>query len=246
MNNPPIPKEAIFAGLSEEQRAVVSHSGGHALVSAVAGSGKTLTLIRRILFLLRSGVRPEKILVVMYNRDVKESFIRRLEAECAPFGLTHPKVFTFHGLGGRICKRMSERNLISEAKLITEDYSPKIFLRQALEMAAKEHGEEESPFTEHAQLAELFSLIDSWKGDLLRPIEVKGSIELKDISPVLKDAYLYYEELRGENGFRTFADLLYDPVMAMRRQPSLQTWAANRYDQCPKNVPKMQFKRKRG
>jgi DNA helicase II / ATP-dependent DNA helicase PcrA len=229
MKNNPLSIDAVFAGLSQEQKAIVSHRAGHALVSAVAGSGKTLTLIRRILFLLSSGVKSEKILVVMFNLDAKESFIRRLKAECAPFGLTPPEVFTFHGLGSRICKRMVELNYIPKADLRTEDYYRRRFLGQALEKAAMDHEMEESALSGADQITELFSLIDAWKGDLFRPIEVKGSPDYKGISPVLKDAYLYYEEFRAEYRFRTFADLLYDPVMAIRLRPDLQTWAADRY-----------------
>jgi DNA helicase II / ATP-dependent DNA helicase PcrA len=229
MRNSPISIDAVFAGLSEEQKSVVSHRAGHALVSAVAGSGKTLTLIRRILFLLNSGVRTEKILVVMFNRGAQESFIRRLEAECTLFGLTPPKVFTFHGLGLRICKLMVEANYIPKAELRTEDFYPRRFLSQALEKATTDHEIEESTFSGASQITELFSLIDAWKGDLFRPIEVKGSPDYKEISPVLKDAYLYYEELREEHRFRTFADLLYDPVMAIRLKPDLQKWAAGRH-----------------
>ena len=47
--------------LTPEQRAVVNHSGGHALVSAVAGSGKTETLVWRIAELLDRGVEPARI-----------------------------------------------------------------------------------------------------------------------------------------------------------------------------------------
>lgn len=42
--------------LTAEQRAVVGHAGGHARVAAVAGSGKTTTMVARVLTLLERGV----------------------------------------------------------------------------------------------------------------------------------------------------------------------------------------------
>ena len=48
--------------LTPEQRALVNHRGGHhALVSAVAGSGKTETLVCRIAEVLDRGVEPARI-----------------------------------------------------------------------------------------------------------------------------------------------------------------------------------------
>ncbi len=49
--------------LTPGQRAVVNHRGGHshALVSAVAGSGKTETLVCRIAELLDRGVESARI-----------------------------------------------------------------------------------------------------------------------------------------------------------------------------------------
>lgn len=228
MSRPPIPDSALYDSLSQEQRAVVAHKGGHALVSAVAGSGKTLTLIRRILFLLRAGAKPEKILVVMFNRDAKDAFSARLKAECAPLGLSQPEIFTFHKLGKRICDNMMRHGLLPKAEFRGQDGLPLAFLRQALERAAKEREVDSSALSDPSQIAELFALIEVWKGDLLRPIEIRSSVDHKDIDPVYKDAYLHYEEMRLERGFRAFADLLYDPVTEMRRQ-DLRVWAGNRY-----------------
>ncbi len=47
--------------LTPEERTVVNHRGGHALVSAVAGSGKTERLVCRIAEVLDRGVEPARI-----------------------------------------------------------------------------------------------------------------------------------------------------------------------------------------
>ncbi|MCP1325678.1 UvrD-helicase domain-containing protein, partial [Halomonas sp. 707D4] len=54
--------------LTDEQRAVVDHPGGHARVAAVAGAGKTTTMAARVLRLLEQGVAPRRMLVLMFNR----------------------------------------------------------------------------------------------------------------------------------------------------------------------------------
>lgn len=55
--------------LTEEQEAVVSHNYGPALVFAVAGAGKTTTMVRRIERLVREGIfKPERILATSFGK----------------------------------------------------------------------------------------------------------------------------------------------------------------------------------
>ena len=50
--------------LTWEQKAVVQHSEGNALVKAVPGSGKTTTLVKRIERLVKSGLAENSILIL--------------------------------------------------------------------------------------------------------------------------------------------------------------------------------------
>lgn len=47
---------AASPSLTAEQQAVVAHERGHARVAAVAGAGKTTTMVARVLHLLARGV----------------------------------------------------------------------------------------------------------------------------------------------------------------------------------------------
>ncbi|MDG5467267.1 ATP-dependent helicase [Deltaproteobacteria bacterium IMCC39524] len=220
---------SILDPLSKEQRAVVTHKKGHALVSAVAGSGKTQTLIQRVLYLLNDGVNKDKILVVMYNRDIKESFSARLEKACKPYGFVPPKVFTYHGLGKSICDRLVERGDLERAVYRTDNLLYRNHLMHALEKAAEDSEDKEVAYKDNEFISEFLGLIDRWKGDLLHPKEVVNSVDYEEIRQVFKDAYRYFEELRLADGFRTFADMIYDPAMAIRETPRIDNWVGNRY-----------------
>lgn len=68
----------------------------HTLVAARAGSGKTATLISRVLFLHKHcGVGPNEILMLAFNRDAAEEMRRRLKDAS---GKDFPHVMTFHAL----------------------------------------------------------------------------------------------------------------------------------------------------
>ncbi len=96
-------KLPFFDGLNESQKKAVMHAEGPALIVAGPGTGKTLTIVRRIAYLINQGVNPENILAVTFtNRAAKEM----KERTDALLGKDSGKIFigTFHLLGLRIIR----------------------------------------------------------------------------------------------------------------------------------------------
>lgn len=77
------------------QQAVADWRAGFSVVSAAAGSGKSFTLIQRTLSLLREGVVPESICILVYNRDAAELLRNRLSDAAGPQA-KRVQIFTFH------------------------------------------------------------------------------------------------------------------------------------------------------
>lgn len=73
-------KPTILTGLNDEQRLAVEFVGGHALVLAGAGTGKTKTIEARVQFLLAMGVPPHQIVVLTFTRRSADEIIKRIEA----------------------------------------------------------------------------------------------------------------------------------------------------------------------
>ncbi|MEK6698775.1 MAG: UvrD-helicase domain-containing protein [Nitrospirota bacterium] len=93
----------IFDDLNEPQKQAVTTTNGPLLVVAGPGTGKTLTIVRRIACLIHQGARPENILAVTFtNRAAREM----RERSQALFGEDAGKIFigTFHLLGLRIIR----------------------------------------------------------------------------------------------------------------------------------------------
>jgi len=93
----------IFNGLNDSQRQAVTSDGGHLLVAAGPGTGKTLTIVRRIAHLIKQGVDPGSILAVTFtNRAAREMKERAGEL----LGDAASRIFigTFHLLGLRIIR----------------------------------------------------------------------------------------------------------------------------------------------
>jgi len=76
---PPDSPNALLSRLNPEQRTAASHGGGPLLIVAGAGTGKTATLAHRVAYLIASGTRPERILLLTFTRRAAEEMLRRVE-----------------------------------------------------------------------------------------------------------------------------------------------------------------------
>ena len=95
-------KKGRFMGLNQAQKRAVSHREGPCLVLAGPGSGKTLTIAKRIEYLIRvHKVRPEEILVITFTRyaagEMKERF-RRVMGEAGASGNLCPLLGGYYGV----------------------------------------------------------------------------------------------------------------------------------------------------
>src|SRR5574341_1043959 len=88
----------IFDGLNEYQKKAVTTIDGPVLIVAGPGTGKTLTIVRRIAYLVHQGVNPGNILAVTFtNRAARE--MKERTAAMLGEGAGNIFIGTFHLLG---------------------------------------------------------------------------------------------------------------------------------------------------
>jgi len=101
--------EDLLAPLNEEQRRVVLHEGGPALVVAGAGSGKTRTVVYRIAHLIAArGVHPAEILAVTFTNKAADELKSRLKTLVGPRA-GDLWTATFHSAALRVLRVYGER-----------------------------------------------------------------------------------------------------------------------------------------
>jgi len=215
-----------MARTTTEQRKVVDHKSGHALVSAVAGSGKSTTLIERIMALLAHGVEPERILVLMFNKSARDDFTSRLVRRAQ--GIKVPEVFTFHGFGNRLCKALVTSGTLDNATLVTESYRSIRFGREVLEALNEGLSDVDQLDLSSEVVIEFLEIMDLLKGAMFDGITAPK--ELPPIDARYLKAFAIFEAKRTNEGLRFFADLIYDPVCAALARNDLAAKIGNRYD----------------
>lgn len=108
-------KEIVKVGnqtLDKYQLKAVKSNAKNLLVIAGAGSGKTLTIVGKIKYLLSKGIFPNEILCLTFTKAAAQSLENRLKKENI-----NMKVHTFHSLGYSFVKNKLKINLTQDSTL---------------------------------------------------------------------------------------------------------------------------------
>ncbi len=187
---------------TDEQRAILEHPpGSHAVVRAVPGSGKTTTLVGRVIRLCETGVLPDRIRVVMFNKSIQRSFEQRLQDA----DISGVRVTTFDALGYEVLRLADRRGLLrAPLELVTEGTST-----WAREVYRGHRDALEGP-------EEIADAVAFWKAHLIPPARAACPER-----PALLRAYHEVEALRTAGGLLrvAFEDLVYTAAAVLRRHP---------------------------
>jgi len=102
--------DPVLDPLNNAQREAVLHTGGHLLVVAGPGTGKTLTLTHRMAYLIRSGrADPAQILGLTFTRKAAKEMEERIVSLLRGNSVDIPFVTTFHGFCLEILRKQGHR-----------------------------------------------------------------------------------------------------------------------------------------
>ncbi len=88
--------------LNKKQTLAVVRNEQHNLVDASAGTGKTLTLTRRIQYLYEKGTKPEDIVAITFTGDAAEEMRTRVADALGGIDPSRLNIMTFHKLARKI------------------------------------------------------------------------------------------------------------------------------------------------
>ena len=214
--------------LTEEQQAIINHPGGHARVSAVAGSGKTTTMVARVGHLLEQGVAADQLLVLMFNKSARDGFVESMQKRLVQFAPNLPEVRTFHALGLRLVNSFTKRGSLPAFTLVSKEYVLGKLARQVVTQVYRDR--ENEGWLSGDEIAEFLGFIDYVKSSTGSVEDIFEQLGLTSKSDYFIDAYYLFERVRKEQKIRFFADLIHEPLMAMLANEDLSAWVANRVE----------------
>ena len=207
-----------------EQEAVIAHRRGYALVSAVAGSGKTDVLVARTIQMLAEGADPQTMLILMFNKSAQEVFQERLE-HGLPEESGIPHVLTFHALGLNILQHWYTEQRSAVPELIEDEH---FWVSLLAEVVGDLNAQGAAISTHPDQLRKMLAAFDLLKNlDYPSMAPDWGTLGLADqLQEHVVAAFAPFEARRVSDRFMGLNDLLYDSVRLFRLKPDYaRQWA---------------------
>ncbi|MFD2231281.1 ATP-dependent helicase [Alkalimarinus sediminis] len=217
--------------LTHEQEAIIETGFEHCVITAVAGSGKTTTLAHRIKHLLNEGHDPQRLLILMFNRSAREDFAKKLSRVINTPSIGLPEIRTYHSMGYRLYKRFINEGYLApiQSDVLQEHEIHYQVWRLITQLAPQSLQDEiKRSKKEHVETASNF--IDLVKSTLSSTEIVFEELGITDKYRYLIELYDRFEQWRKQERRITYADMLYEPVMAIHQNPALQMLVSNKMD----------------
>lgn len=104
----PVGRAGFLDDLNPEQRAVAEATDGPVLVVAGAGTGKTRALTYRAAHLMRSGIVPERLMLLTFTNRAAREMLKRV-SRLVPESQGRIWAGTFHAIGARLLREHADR-----------------------------------------------------------------------------------------------------------------------------------------
>lgn len=228
---------------TREQLNVINHEQGRAVVFAVAGSGKTTTVVKRINRLVgECGHMPQRILATTFSKYAKKQLENKLKNEEFGDGV---EVATLHSVAHRIFSFRTEQMEVPRRIEIDEDglmrcfYQAKDRIRDGAAINPKE-SRIDRQIIEELGYPDFANYLMQLKGDMLATEWMhaelpEGARPYFDIEPFSNNPSLEvlidtYEDQRRQCRLLGFDDLMVGATTFLASEPVLRQQLSAKYE----------------
>ena len=225
--------------LDDSQKQAAETKDCPMLVTAGPGTGKTKTLIERILFSLAQGIKPEEILALTFSNKATEEMRERI-AEKRPDEAKRMDIMTFHSFGLNILRKYApEAGLENDSPLI-DKLDAISFLENNLNKLDLVHFQSLSQPTRW--FSAILGAISRAKDELKSPTDYKilaeqmlenstTADEKRDAEKCLEIArvYEFYQEHLNTEKILDFGDLIFKSWKLLRERDDIRNDLRSKY-----------------
>ena len=186
--------------LNKEQLQAATAPFGHNLIIASAGTGKTSTIVGRIAYLLREGIKPEEILLLTFTNKAANEMKERISAVFE--SAKNIEAGTFHSVSYRWLKKLNKRIVLKTPKdmkvLFKSIYDKRDFSKL---------GYEEKPYSAN-YLFDLYSLFLNSNSSSFEEWLLKRAPLQEEYVLIYEDIFDEFEEVKKKHNLVDFNSLL--------------------------------------
>jgi DNA helicase-2/ATP-dependent DNA helicase PcrA len=211
--------------LNDAQYEAATTIDGPLLVIAGAGSGKTRTLVYRVVHLIDQGIAPEKILLLTFTRKASQEMLARagllLKESCQDV-----TGGTFHGVANLLLRRYGH-HLGYSANFTILDRSDSEGIIHILKASLSLGGSGKRFPSKHVIINIISKAVNKRAGiENLLTDEYGHLLEFLDDVLVLKK---HYEQFKFEHGLMDYDDLLVNWYRLLSEDPAVRADIAGRF-----------------
>ncbi len=221
----------ILAGLTEEQRAAVTHESGPLLVLAGVGTGKTTVIARRIAYLIAEDFvkRPSQLLVFTFSNQAAEEMLDRAFT-WIQYAALDAWVATYHSVCERILRENAPLSGLPPDFKVLDEWDQRVFLLDHLTELPLRRLRSPALRRPLAFLTPVLSLIQRAKDEAVTPEaylrwwekrEASLPPDERELHREIAEIYRAYQELLLREGVVDFGDLIMKCVDLLHSHPGL-------------------------
>ena len=225
---------------SQETAAYVPR--GPLLVEAGPGTGKTRTLVGRILHLLKMKeppAPPSSILTLTFSNKAAEEMRTRVAA-AAPSEAPFIWMGTFHAFGLELLRKYGTKLGLPEKPTVIDPVDALFFMENSLPELGLDHYQ--NLYDPAMFLRDILNAISRAKDELAGPLdyqsraeEMRGKakteeeIEAAEKALEVSRVYSFYQDYLEKNHLLDFGDLIFKSVILLRKHPDVRSDVRNKY-----------------
>jgi len=203
--------------LNAEQYKVVTEADGPCLVLAGPGSGKTRTLIYRLVYILENGISPQNVLLMTFTNKAAHQMRQRLEVllKSKPTGLW---CGTFHHVGNRSLRMYAKHVGLRDDFGILDEGDQKDLIKLCIK-TVRDAIDNYKLFPSPGVIKTIISYSRNAKQAIEKTIDIKYPHVL-DFTNEIKEINRLYEEKKRQSNNLDYDDLLTEWIRLLKTSPS--------------------------
>lgn len=215
-----------FKNANMEQKSAISHVDGPLLITAGPGTGKTFTLVQRIVYLIQEcNVLPSEIMVTTFTEKASKELITRITNELLSRNITidinEMYIGTFHSICLRFIKEHIEFTRIKKNYRLLDSFDQQYFVFQHIYEFKKIENFELTITSMGAwkQSNEICKLVNNLNEEL-----VDGNLLCNDKNPkivTVGEILLYYNKLLIDNNILDFSCIQTEAYRLLKDNPNV-------------------------